>query len=292
MDIIEYGLKYNSDCVLCLGYFDGIHLGHTALINKAKEIAKTKNIKLAVLLFTGGKNGEGDLFTFEERLIKLKTLAVDTVIYKELNLEFKNTDATVFLQDLLNYYSVKTVVTGEDFTFGKNASGNAKLLKEFMSKQGVDVLTFDLVLNGKQKVATRDIKALLKQGEIVKANQLLGGNYFIRERIVKGKQKGRELGFPTANMVVSPNKMKIKSGVYLTLSIIDGKIYPAITNVGAQPTFDGENYVIESYFKGYNGDLYDKILSVYFVDYIRDIKRFSSENDLKQQLKKDLELLK
>ena len=167
MDIIEYGLKYNSDCVLCLGYFDGIHLGHTALINKAKEIANLKNIKLAVLLFTGGKNGEGDLFTFEERLIKLKSLDVDTVIYKELNLEFKNTDATIFLQDLLNFYSVKTIVTGEDFTFGKNASGNTKLLKEFMNANGVDVLTFDLVLNGSEKVATRDIKSLLKQGEIV-----------------------------------------------------------------------------------------------------------------------------
>ena len=292
MDIVEYGLKLNYDCVLCLGYFDGIHLGHTALINKAKEIAKAKNIKLAVFLFTGGKNSDGDLFTFEERLIKLKALGVDTVIYTELNDEFKNTSAEDFLKDLTSFYSLKTVVTGEDFTYGKKAQGNVKSLREFMQNNGVEVLTFDLVLDGNEKVSTRDIKNLLKQGEIVKANNLLGGNYFIRERVVKGKQKGRDLGFPTANMLLSSSKMQIKSGVYLTLSIIDGKIYPAITNVGSQPTFNGENTVIESYFHGFNGDLYDKILSVYFVDYIRDIKRFNSEEELKAQLKKDLELLK
>ncbi len=292
MDIVEYGLKLNYDCVLCLGYFDGIHLGHTALINKAKEIAKSKNAKLAVLLFTGGKNTKGDLFTFEERLIKLKTLNVDTVIYKELNEDFKNTTAKEFLKDLTEFYSLKTVVTGEDFTFGKNASGNVNTLKEFMLDYGVEVLTFDLILSGNEKVSTRDIKALLSKGEVVKANQLLGSNYFVRERVIKGKQKGRDLGFPTANMLVSAEKMKIKEGVYLTLSIIDGKVYPAITNVGTQPTFNGVNHVIESYFKGFNGDLYDKILSVYFVDYIRDIKRFESQEELKIQLEKDLQLLK
>lgn len=292
MDIVEYGLKLNYDCVLCLGYFDGIHLGHTALINKAKEIAKEKKVNLAVLLFTGGKNTDGDLFTFEERLIKLKTLNVDTVIYAELTDEFKNTKAEDFLNDIISYYSVKTIVTGEDFTFGKNALGNAKTLRDFMQDKKVEVVTFDLVLNSGEKVSTRDIKALLKCGDVKTANQLLGGNYFIRERVISGKKKGRDLGFPTANMQVSKEKMKIKSGVYLTLSIINGKVYPAITNVGAQPTFDGENYLVESYFHGFNGDLYDKILSVYFVDYIRDIKRFNSEEELKAQLKKDLELLK
>ena len=93
-------------------------------------------------------------------------------------------------------------------------------------------------------------------------------------------------------MLVDSKKMKIKSGVYLTLSIIDGKVYPAITNVGTQPTFDGENFVVESYFKDFSGDLYDKVLSVYFVDYIRDIKKFETQEELKNQLKKDLELLK
>ena len=160
MDIAEYGLKLNYDCVLCLGYFDGIHLGHTALINKAKEIATEKNAKLAVLLFTGGKNSEGDLFTFEERLIKLKTLGVDVVIYKELNEEFKNTLAEDFLKDLTKFYNLKTVVTGSDFTYGKKALGNVKTLKDFMNNRGVEVLTFDLVLTNDSKVSTSDIKTL------------------------------------------------------------------------------------------------------------------------------------
>ena len=292
MDILEYGLKNSNKCVMCLGYFDGIHLGHTALINKAKEIALQTNSRLAVLIFTGGKGDSGDVFTFEERLIKLKALGVDMVVCKELDTKFKNTDATEFLNQLTTYYNISQVISGEDFTFGKNANGNVETLREFMQNKGILVNTFNLVSICDEKVSTRQIKALLKDGDIVSANKLLGSNYFIRERVIKGKQLGRNLGFPTANMQVSPEKMKIKSGVYLTLTIIDKKVYPAITNVGAQPTFDGENYLIESYFHGYNGDLYDKILSVYFVERIRDIKRFSSEEELKIQLKKDLELLK
>lgn len=292
MDILEFKNKYLDDLVLCLGYFDGIHLGHTSLIKRGRELADKTNSKLAVLIFTGGKNSDGDIFTYEERLIKLKALNVDVVIYQELNNEFKNTTPYEFLKSINTFYSVKVVVCGEDFAYGKNASGNVEFLKEFMSKNNISVEAVNLVSqNNGSKVSTRDIKTLLKYGEIVKANNLLGSNYFIRERVVKGKQKGRELGFPTANMVLSKQKMKIKSGVYLTLSIIGGKLYSGITNVGTQPTFNGEDYILETYFKGFDGDLYDKVLSVYFVERIRDIKNFNSINELKEQLNKDLGLL-
>lgn len=292
MDILEFKTQYLDSVVLCLGYFDGIHLGHTSLIKRGRELADKTNSKLAVLIFIGGKNSDGDVFTYEERLIKLKALNVDVVIYQELNTEFKNTTPNDFLKSIVSCYNLKAVVSGEDFAFGKNASGNVKFLKDFMSQYNVRVDTVNLISQTDgSKISTSDIKTHLKNGDIVKANALLGSNYFIRERVIKGKQKGRELGFPTANMLLSKQKMKIKSGVYLTLSIIDGKLYSAITNVGCQPTFNGEEFVIESYFKDYNGDLYDKILSVYFVDRIRDIIPFKTEDELKEQLKKDLRLL-
>ena len=292
MDILEFKTQYLDSVVLCLGYFDGIHLGHTSLIKRGRELADKTNSKLAVLIFIGGKNSDGDVFTYEERLIKLKALNVDVVIYQELNTDFKNTTSYDFLKSIVSCYNLKAVVSGEDFAFGKNASGNVKFLKDFMSQYNVRVDTVNLISQTDgSKISTSDIKTHLKNGDIVKANALLGSNYFIRERVIKGKQKGRELGFPTANMLLSKQKMKIKSGVYLTLSIIDGNLYSGITNVGCQPTFNGEEFVIESYFKDYNGDLYDKILSVYFVDRIRDIISFKTEDELKEQLKKDLRLL-
>lgn len=292
MDILEFKKEYLDDLVLCLGYFDGIHLGHTSLIKKGRELAMKTNSKLAVLIFIGGKNSEGDVFTYEERLIKLKALNVDVVIYQELNTAFKNTTPYDFLKSIVTFYKVKAVVCGEDFAFGKNASGNVTYLKDFMSSSNILVETVSLISQTDgSKISTRDIKALLNDGNVEKANELLGSNYFIRERVIKGKQVGRQLGFPTANMLLSKEKMKIKSGVYLTLTIIDGKIYSGITNVGSQPTFKGEEFIIESYFKDFNGDLYNKILSVYFVERIRDIISFDSEEDLKEQLKKDLRLL-
>ena len=138
------------------------------------------------------------------------------------------------------------------------------------------------------KISTTEIKKALEKGDVLTANTLLYGNYFISGKVVHGKGLGVNIGFPTANVLLSDNKYPIKSGVYMTFTIIDGAVYPCITNVGKQPTVGGKDRVIETYIDNYNGDLYDKILTVYFVERLRDIIKFNSILELKEQLEKDL----
>ncbi len=293
MDILKYGeINKNPTCI-CLGYFDAIHLGHIKIINLAKEIAENKGLELSVLIFTGGKNDSPDIFTFNERLIKLKSLGVDNVIYQELSEEFMSKSKDEFLFEINSYYNVKSIVVGEDFTYGKFAKGNVSDLKDFCAKNNIELSVCDKVVdeNG-NKISSKTIKNLLINGDIINANANLGSNYFIRSEVVKGKNLGRKLNFPTANIICKDNKLLLKDGVYLTCTIINGKLYSSLTNVGAQPTVNGNDSVIETYIHNFSGDLYGKIISVYFVERIRDIYKFNSLEELKEQITKDMEYLK
>lgn len=291
MEIFEYGNKFNSDSVLCLGYFDAIHKGHKALIKIAKETANKLGVKLGVFAFTSGKF-DSDVFTFFERLTILKTLGVDFVIYASLNKEFMAISHSEFTKNLFENYSIKAVFCGFDFTYGYKAEGNVKTLEQSAKKYGISTFILDkIVAENGEKLSTSLIKRELKNGNIKGANALLGSNYFITEKVVEGKKLGKNLGFPTINMALKQEKFLIKEGVYLTCVLIQNKLYSSITNVGKQPTFNGNNCVIETYINGFNGNLYSKYVTVYFVDFIREIKAFNSIEELINQLKKDRELL-
>ncbi len=293
MKIIKYGEIDKTPVCICLGYFDAIHVGHTKIINTAKEIAEKKGLKVYLLLFTGGKNNTPDIFTFSERLIKLKCLGVDGVIYQELSLDFMAKSKVEFLNDVFGFYNVKEIVVGEDFTYGYKAEGNISHLKEYSNKNDAYLTILDKVVtqNG-EKISSKDIKTALKNGDIKLANAMLGSNYFIRGKVLKGKQLGSKIGFPTANIKTEDNKLLVKDGVYLTCTIIGGKLYSCLTNVGAQPTVNGNSTVIETFINDFNGDLYNKEISVYFIEKIRDIVKFDSVEELKKQLTEDLRWLK
>ncbi len=293
MDILKYGEIHKNPTCICLGYFDAIHLGHNKIISLAKEIANKKGLKLSVLIFTGGKNNSPDIFTFEERLIKLKTLKVDTVIYQKLDSDFMGKSKDEFLNEIFNNYNVKSIVVGEDFTYGKFAEGNVYHLKQFCDANNIELNVLSKVVdeNG-DKISSKDIKTALLSGDIKTANDFLGSNYFLRGEVVKGKNIGASLNFPTANIICSENKLLIKDGVYLTCTVIDNKLYSCLTNVGKQPTVNGNNRVVETYIHNFSGDLYGKTLSVYFIERIRDIVKFDSLEELKKQLTKDMEYLK
>ena len=293
MKVVKYGRKTCENSILCLGYFDAIHKGHRSIIEIAKSTAKSENLKVALMLFTGGKNGEKDLFTLDERLFLLEREGVDIVIVQQLDATFMSKSKVEFLDDIFAFTNAKAIVTGKDFKFGKKAQGDVEFLKEYCKIKKVKVLTAQDVLdeNG-AKISTQSIKNLIKNGEVEIANKYLDGKYFILGKIVKGKGLGEKIGFPTANVLASDNKAVIKWGVYLTSTEIGGKEYKCITNVGSQPTFDGESEVIESYIDGFSGNLYGKTLKFYFEKRIRDIVKFQSIKELILQLEKDKEYLK
>ena len=289
-NIVNYGDSLPGNLILALGYFDAVHKGHEQVLKKTVKIAGERGLTPAVLMFYGGKGGS-DVFTLYERVKRIFSLGISNVIITELNADFMAKTATTFLHELTSLYSVKAVVSGSDFTFGKKAVGNVEMLTDYFGKENVYTETL-LTLNGVDKISTTKIKSELVNGNIENANELLGFNYFISGKVEKGKMLGKSLGFPTANISLSEDKLAIKQGVYVTFSIVDGALYPSITNFGSQPTVNGKNVVLETYLKGFNGDLYDKVLTVYFVKRIRDVVAFNSVDELKQQLNLDLEQIR
>ena len=283
--VLIYGETSQQNLILALGYFDAVHKGHKKVLKKAVEIAKEKNAIPAALIFIGGK-GKKDVFTLPERLKRIFSTGIETIIVKELTSEFKSTDKIDFLKELTSLYSIYGVVSGSDFTFGYGALGNVQTLVDFLGKDKV----YTEILDEKsgEKISTTAVKKALNDGDILTVNTLLDGNYFISGEVVEGKKLGQTLGFPTANILIDKNKFEIGAGVYVTFVILNGKIYPSITNCGNQPTVDGENTVIETYIDGFSGNLYGKVLTVYFVEKIRDIVKFNSIIELKAQLEKDI----
>ena len=289
--IIPYGIPFKEKTVIALGYFDAVHIGHIKVLKKAYELAESLGVEPCVLMFTGSKNGEEKhLFTLPERILKISRSNVKNVIIKELTKDFMAKTASEFLDELTSLYNPVAVVVGSDFTFGKGASGNTQTLRDYFGAE--NVYETELVYLKGEKVSTSKIKEDILSGNLKNASLMLGGYYFISGEVIKGKSLGKSLGFPTANIVCEPDKLLVKNGVYQTEIFIGGQVYKGITNVGAQPTVNGENVVVETYIHGFNGNLYGEFLIVHFVSFIRDIIKFSSLDELSKQLDRDLRSIK
>lgn len=290
MKIINYGKKDPQRVILLLGYFDCLHKGHIELIKKAKSIQDVKGCKIAMFTFKNDdfSNG-GALLLFEERADKAERLGVDEIIAADFSDEFKNTSYRDFFETLTKTLSVETFVCGFDYRFGKNAEGDVSILAELCKEKDIPLfVTPKTEING-EKISTTMIKGLLSEGRVKDADYLLAEPYSITGKVVKGRQVGRQIGFPTANVNVPEKKFRIKNGVYKTHVFIDGTRYDAITNYGARPTFDLDFVLTETFVKGYEGDLYGRHITIFFDDFIRDIEKFYDVEDLKKQLEKDKE---
>lgn len=287
MRIIEFGNVIRDDIVLTIGYFDSIHLGHRKLIEKVKEDSARLGVKSAALIFVGGLKNGGDIFSLDERISIINSFNLDFLIIATINDDFLKISKKDFIDKLMEIYSLKEIVCGYDFTFGYKAEGTSDYLKSEIAPIPLEVIC-EVKDEGGIKISSSRIKELLLDGRIKDANKFLGFDYFISGKVVHGKENGRKLGFPTINITLPIEKMKIREGVYQTYLIIDGKRYKGITNLGSQPTFDGDSIVVETHIKDFNGNLYGKDLSVFFIDKIRDIKKFESAKELKAQLEIDL----
>lgn len=291
MKIIPYGKeKYARPCVLLLGYFDAMHVGHRRLVERAKEAAAESGCDVGIMTFTGAKNG-GQVFIYEERLHIFASLGIDFVYPADFgDPAFRTTEGDEFLHNVCAQLNVRAFVCGEDFTYGKGAACGASELRAFGKAHGIAVHTEPLVCPGGEKAASAVAKTLLDAGDIPALEKLLGGRYFIEGAVsTEGRHVGTKIGFPTANIHPSAQKYPLRRGVYAVSAQIDGKTYRGIANYGARPTFGDGRVVLEIYFLGYGGDLYGRELTVYFDFFIREIRRFNGADELAAQLKKDLE---
>ena len=298
MRVIGFNEKTNNPIILCLGGFDSIHLGHKKLISKAQKLKEELGSDIAVFTYDndigsiGGKT-QGLVFTYEERLGILSGLGVDEVCLAHFSKEYANTQPQVFLDYLNSNRNISALVCGKDFRFGKNASGNTDLLQEYCLNNGLMLYICDFECDEEgNKISTTQIKRMLESGNISKVNSLLGNRYFIEGEVVKGRQVGKTLGFPTANIEFPADKYLPRSAVYATSVFLNGKEYRGITNVGNAPTFNCEHSLIECHIDGFSGDLYGKKLKIYFDFFIRENRRFNSVNQLILQLEEDLKVIR
>ncbi len=283
--------------VIALGYFDGVHIGHKKVIDTAKKTAK--NLGASFTLFSFDSNlrgflGEKDgafIYNKSERQKIYKNLGVDNVFFAPITKEFLSLQPTEFLQFLNKNFSILAYVFGTDYRFGKDGLGSLTDIEKFAKERGQITVPVEQERKSGQIISATLIKNLLSQGNVKGANSLLTQNYFISGVVVDGKKVGRTLGYPTINIKIENGKHLLKQGVYLGKVKLDRE-YKAIINYGARPTFNESGVILEAHLLDFNGDLYKKTIDVEFIDYLRDIVKFSSKDELINQLQKDKEKVK
>lgn len=286
--------------VIALGTFDGLHLGHTDVINTAKDYAERNGLKLAVFTFSNHPLAliRPDLvpvriISAEEKIKLLESFGVDYLINIPFTEDFAALSPDEFLERLA-YFNYRCLVVGENFTYGFLGSGKTETLERSGRKNGFDVIVRPLVKMNGNVVSSTGIRNLIQAGHIEYANRMLGRSYAITGTIVHGEQRGRKLGFPTANIELVHGEMAVPApGVYAVTASIEGSIYEGMGNIGNNPTFnDVEHARLEVNLFNCSGDLYGKTMSVQFHKYIRAEKKFSGVEELCRQIEEDKKAIK
>lgn len=291
LEIVNYNQdEYGFPCLIVLGCFDALHIGHAELLKKARFQAKINGLDLGVMIFTEGKGGR-QVCTYEERLALLEHFNAKFVLKIDFTEEFKKTTATEFLSAIDNKINVKGFMSGKDFRFGASAKGKSSTLKSYSENEdnGVWYSSVKDVMYGEEKISTTLIKAMLESGNVVTANQLLGRKFSISGTVISGAERGNKiLGFPTINIEYPQNKVEVKQGVYAVDCCIGERTYKGIANYGARPTFGEERPVLEVHLDGFDKNIYGNTVTVEFCEYLRDIHKFESAEALKAQLEQDI----
>lgn len=270
---------------VALGSFDAMHKGHTEVIGDAVNFARTGNIPAVVQLVEIPCNVRVN--TLEKRLQILEKLDADIVVIEEFSQEFRSVGYREFVSDFLaERYNAAAVFLGENYHFGHNAEGDTKKLEEECAKYGIRVFVKNCIKLDKV-VSSTEIRGLIQDGKMEKVTEYMGRPFSVSGEVVHGRELGRTIGFPTANINIPEGLVVPRDGVYLSRVLFDNMIFYGITNIGAKPTVDVEDKNIETHIRDYKGDIYGKRIEVQFLKHIRDIQRFESIEDLKKQLEKD-----
>ena len=284
--------------IIALGHFDSVHLGHRTVIKTAVDTAKATGVLPAVFMFYGDlkgsikKSNTRPVYSLEKRIDLIKSLGIDEFYIAPVSEEFLSYSASDFLDLLNDKFEILGYVSGDDYRFGKNATGDVEFLKEYAKNKGQKTYVVKEQTANGLRISTTLIKEHLITGNVKMANALLGQNYAISGNVIEGRKVGRNLGFPTVNVAIDNETLNLKSGVYQGATTIDNKTYKAIINYGARPTYSLDEKLIEAHIIDFTGDLYGKKITLEFTDYLRDVIAFSSELDLKNQLKLDMQRVK
>ena len=290
--------RYQTDrgSVLTIGTFDGVHKGHQALIGRALEEARSRNLQAGVVTFDKIPRTviRPDiqvpyLCDLSERVELLRGLGLEIVVPLTFGTELSQLTAEEFMALLVKYLKMEHLVIGPGFALGRNRGGTPEVLKQIGEELGYTVEMIDALIDDETTVRSSAIRQILVSGDVVKAAEWLGRAYRLSGKVVKGHQRGKDLGFPTANIEFDRTRAIPADGVYVTRAFLGGQEHPSVTNIGDNPTFADVERCVETYIMDFSRDIYDQELTVEFTHRLREEVRFESVDALVAQMHRDVE---
>ncbi len=299
MEIIDLSkCKENIfNTAVALGNFDGIHIGHQELIKTMVVNAREIDLRSSLLLFknhtkeTLNKNSPKCITSIDQKLALAKKLGVELIYFIDFDESLMKLSADEFVKRiLLEKLNSKLVVIGYDYRFGYKALGNSDYMKGLSKKLGFKLKVLNPIKKNDTPISSSYIRCLIEKGKMEDVEENLNRPYSIIGKVIRGASRGSEMGFPTANIELIDNYVIPRTGVYKTLTEIDGKVYRSATNIGYNPTFNKENKKLkfETFILDFNRDIYGKTIEVFFQRHLRDDIRFNNKNELIAQMELDI----
>lgn len=291
--------EQHKNCVLTIGNFDGVHIGHQYVLEKLKQVAREQNVPAAVMLFEPQpqevflqEKAAARVLTFREKYQKLKKMGVDRLICVRFNPAFAAMSPEQFIEDLLvQRLGVKHLIVGDDFRFGAKRAGNFALLQQEAQKLGFSVDDSQTFKYSNHRASSTEVRRYLSDSRFECVKDLLGEPFIFQGKVIHGQKNGRQFGFPTANIAVKRKVLPIK-GVFGVKANFEGEEFFGVANIGNKPTLDGIKPLLEVNLFNFAKDIYGKRLTIEPVFKIRDEQKFDSIDQLVQQIKADVEVAK
>ena len=287
-------------CALTIGNFDGVHLGHQAILRHLRQKADELNLPMAVMLFEPqpreyflGEKAPARLMRLRDKLHYLKQAGVDIVIVAKFDRTFAGMPDEQFVEDwLVRKLNVKFLSIGDDFKFGAKRQGNFAMLQQAGEKFGFTVEDNRSFCLDELRISSTAIREALANDDLTLAEKLLGRPYRILGRVIHGNQLGRTIGFPTANIRLHRQVNPVKGVYAVKVRLKSGAFFNGVANIGTRPTINGVNQLLEAHLFDFQGDIYGQWLEVELCHKIRNEMKFASFDDLKDQIAKDVETAK
>lgn len=292
-------VKNSKPTAVAIGSFDGVHLGHQAIIKKLTSIAKKNQLQPYILFFEPlpkefflKENAPTRIYDFRNKVINLHNLSLENIICQKFNTNFANIEAEDFIEKyLIEKLNIKHIIVGDDFKFGKKRKGDYDLLKTFSTKYNFKVDKISTLNLDNHRISSSQIRQAIAEHNLDQASKLLGRSLKINSRVIHGQKNGRKIGFHTANQKL-PKNSALK-GVYLTKVHFDNnECFYGISNAGTRPTVDGKNNLLETHIFNFDKDIYSKHITTEIIEFIRPEKKFNSFEELKSQISQDIKTAK
>jgi len=285
----------NKRTVLTIGSYDGIHRGHRSIIAQLTQAAAARNLAAALITFyprpkvvlNSHAQHDDYLTTLDEKLLVFEELGLDVVAVLPFNREFAQTPARDFVRQMVDSLRPASLWVGRNFKLGHDRAGDIPYLRELGRQFDFEVEVTDLKVSEAEVISSTRIRAALAAGQIEDVTRMLGGYPFLLGNVVRGVQRGRTIGFPTANILPHPEKLLPVNGVYAVWLHVEGEVHPAVANIGVRPTFNHSERTVEVHIFKFNRNIYNQTVRVDLVAFIRPEKKFAGQAELVAQIKQD-----